>query len=402
MKVKLETKVRRLAQLTRQQYRDIENIGVLGGQAGTALFQFYCAQYFDDDAYAETGVEIISSCIEKVNKGYSFPSYCNGIAGFGWTLQHLVDNNFVDLDLDELLTPFDEFLFDQMNSDFNNGYYDMLHGGMGYGFYFLKRFESLHTSSKEKEKYHAYLIKLLDFLEEMAIKDGDCLKWESILNQKKGNKGFNLSLSHGISSIVFLLSKIHDANIKKDRVATLIKGGVNYLKSHEKTDKLGISLFPSWIQSNAPLEYQSRLAWCYGDIGIAKAFEWAGKSLEDCELINEAQEILVHASKRQIKEESLVMDSGFCHGSFGNAHMFYQIGLGNKEEHFKKVANFWMKDGLSKETGNIEEPYKQWDGQTKSWRFELNLLEGISGIGLVMIDFLSKKENTWDECLMLR
>ncbi|MEL6976512.1 MAG: lanthionine synthetase LanC family protein, partial [Bacteroidota bacterium] len=226
--------------------------------------------------------------------------------------------------------------------------------------------------------------------------------WESTLSIDKGNKGFNLSLSHGISSIVYLLTKMSRNNIEKDRLAPLIKGAITYLNGHCKQEDEGFSLFPSWIDPNQSISYNSRLAWCYGDIGIGKAFQWSGEALKDEVLANQAKIILGASSRRRNQENTLVVDAGFCHGSFGNAHMFHQFGLKSNEATYEKAVLFWLKDGLSRYTGNKKEPYKRWDGMDNSWKLECSLLEGLSGIGLAMISLLSNKESTWDECLMLR
>ena len=402
MKNNIREQLINMARITGEKYHELEHIGVLGGQAGVALFQFHCAKYFDDDTYSEKGVEIIGSCIEKINEGYAYPTYCNGIAGFGWTLQHLIDHEFIDLNLDELLAPFDQYLLNQMLFEFNDKYYDLLHGALGYGMYFLKRLNSTKTAKENKRTYHGYLVQLLDHLEKMAIADGQGLKWESVLNVQEGNKGFNLSLSHGMSSIVYILSKMYHSLVEKQRIGRLVKGAVQYIKQHQRTNVEGLSLFPSWIEPQLSITYNSRLAWCYGDIGVGKAMEWAAEVLDDNALKQEAKNILVATSERKAPQSTMVKDAGYCHGSFGNAHIFHQLGTAYNEQQFLETASFWLKDGLTRNTGDNNQPYRQWNAKDQQWRFELTLLEGVSGIGLSMIDFLSEKENTWDECLLLR
>ncbi|MEM6893422.1 MAG: lanthionine synthetase C family protein [Bacteroidota bacterium] len=401
-KEKLESQLLEMAGITRNRYQEINAIGVLGGQSGVALFQFYCAQYFDDDAYSDTGVEIISHIMDRINDGYSFPSYCNGLAGFGWALQHLVDEEFIDLDLDDLFSHFDDYLLNQMNYELNDKHYDMLHGAMGYGMYFLKRLRGISTHPEKKDFYKKALLRLVDYLETNAVKEGDGLKWESTLDIDKGNKGFNLSLSHGMSSVVYLLAKMSQNDIEKDRIAPLLRGAINYIDSYDKKGDEGFSLFPSWIDPNQSVAYNSRLAWCYGDIGIGKAFEWSGTVLNDEAIKHRASDILNTSSKRVNPENTLVVDAGFCHGSFGNAHMFHQFGLKSHEGVYEKAAQFWLKDGLARYTGNKKEPYKRWNAIDKAWQLECNLLEGLSGIGLAIISLLSNEESSWDECLMLR
>lgn len=45
--------------------------------------------------------------------------------------------------------------------------------------------------------------------------------------------------------------------------------------------------------------------------------------------------------------------------------------------------------------------YKTWQGAERGFRNEYGLLEGIAGIRLVLLAYLSNEEPTWDECLLL-
>jgi len=397
----IEKEVRNIASITNARYAELKDIGVLAGRSGAALFQFHCAEYFDDDQFAKNGVEIISSCIELINNGYSYPTYCNGVAGLGWALEQLNEKEFIALDLDELLAPFDDFLKTQMELELSNGNYDFLHGALGYAFYFLKRFTNTKNAAY-RISYRFYLETFVHGMNTLAIRNDKTITWTSILNHEKGNKGYNLSLSHGISSIVYILSKIYTQGIEKNLCSELIEGTIEYLLLQEDSTKNNNSLFPNWIDPNSTPTYNSRIAWCYGDIGIGKAFEFASKVLEKAPLKKKSLQTLLHASKRLAPETSLVVDAGFCHGSFGNAHIFQQLGLSCQEEQFVKTGKYWFNDGLNRRFSEEKEPYKRWNHVKENFRFELNLLEGISGIGLCMLDFLKDGESAWDECLMLR
>lgn len=392
--------IRDLAQLSFQEYPNIENVGVLNGQSGTALFQFYCAKHFDEDHFADNGVEIISSCIEKINSGYHQSTFCRGIAGFGWTLHHLDENEFTEIDLDELLSPLDEYLFSQMQLELEEGNFDFLHGGMGIGFYFLKRY--LSTSQEYlKENYRSYLLKMVRGLDRLAEHHNGMTTWESILNRRTGSKGINIGLSHGMSSIVFVLCHLHRQNIAVEACKKMISGAINFISSLESATNNTLSKFPSWFEKDKPIEYNSRLAWCYGDLGVAMAFENTGHLFQNNELLLKANEIYGKCQPRWSPRQSLVLDAGYCHGSFGNAHIFNKLWHRTKNEEFRKAADHWIMDGIKKHTGHHEEPFKQYRQGEDIWEFELSLLEGITGIGLVLIDYLSESENRWGECLML-
>jgi len=400
MKQLLEKQLKSMSSIALKEYDNLDNVGVLGGQSGVALFLFYYAQYFNDDSYYDAAVEIISSCMDKINNGYSFSTYCNGIAGFGWVVQHLSDEDFIRLNVDDLLVGFDDFLLEQMTLDVSHSNYDFLHGSLGYAYYFLKRYNSSHDESL-KNTYQEYLNGFLRKLSQDALYDDKKIRWESILDNKKGIKGYNFGLSHGISSIVNFLSRLHKIDFFRNTTKELLVGGVNYILEYRDNSGHHQSQFPNWIVDEN-LSYNSRLAWCYGDLGIGLSLMHAGVSLNDLELQQKALDIVKFTIKRKSNKETMVVDAGFCHGSFGNAHIYNYFNRNFPKNGFDQSIDFWISDGLSKSFSTSNDAdYKQWDMHNNTWIFKVNLLEGISGIGLTMIDYLSSNKNTWDECLML-
>ncbi len=397
----LESKLKDIDIIIKTEYKKEEQLGVLSGLSGIALFQFYYSKYLDTDSNADVGVDIISNSIEKINDGYSFPTFCTGIAGLGWTLDHLEQEDFIDLDSDSLLSEFDEYLKKKMLSDFNNHNFDFLHGGIGYAFYFLNRYRNT-TSTVLKEKYTKILFEFVNLLETSSEKDGENkIKWKSVLNIETKEKGYNLSLSHGISSIIGILTKLYEHDVFKTSTEHLLKGAINYVLSLENEDEK-FCVFPNSKTLDGTISKKSRLAWCYGDLGVGIRLWFAGKVLSDEELKDKAISIFKHAAGRTKKEDSMVLDAAICHGSYGNAQIFNRMYKETGIIEFKNAASFWMNDGLAK--GTFEDGfagYKQWRGAEKQWGNEINLLEGIAGIGLVIIDHLSSFDTKWDECLMI-
>lgn len=400
----LEKKLKEIDKIIRSQYKNENNLGILSGLSGISLFQFYYSKYLDVNKHADVGVEIITSCIHKINGGYSYPTYCNGIAGTGWVLDHLQQEGFIETHIDGLLIEFDEYLHSCLVSDMKKGDYDFLHGGIGYAFYFLNRYGN--TKSVElKRKYKTILLEFIDLLERLSEKDGeDKFKWKSELHLENKEKGYNLSLSHGMSSIVGILTKLYQYDEFKVRTKSMLRGAIAYIISFKSKDSEVFSFFPSWISKNKENDgsEQSRLAWCYGDLGIGMRFWHASKALKDRELADTAISILKHAAKRISPEKSLVKDAGICHGSYGNAQIFYRIYKEMGEPVFKEATEFWIQDGLNKATHKDGlAGYKQWNAKDKEWISSIPLLEGIAGIGLTIIDYLADFDSSWDECLMI-
>src|SRR5690606_1218930 len=111
-------------------------------------------------------------------------------------------------------------------------------------------------------------------------------------------KGYNLGLSHGIPSIISFLSLLNGYEDFKAKADQTLRRAITYILSLRNDDINAFSLFPSWIIPNEETIYDSRLAWCYGDLGIGIALWNASKSLNDSKLKITAQDILVHSAKR--------------------------------------------------------------------------------------------------------
>jgi len=234
--------------------------------------------------------------------------------------------------------------------------------------------------------------------------DGDSIKWISVAKDS-GEKRYNLGLSQGIPSIVNYLSGLYVFEDFKEKTETMLRGGVNYILRFLSDDLSDFSLFPNWIkkgETHNPKE-KSRLAWCYGDLGVGLSLWRASKALNDQTLSDTAITILKHAARRTAPEDSVVIDAGVCHGAYGNAQLFNRMYKETGIPEFETATLFWIEDGLKKAVHDDGYAgYKQWYGSKKEWIPELSLLEGISGIGLTMLSYLSQDDMMhWDECLMM-
>jgi len=204
-----------------------------------------------------------------------------------------------------------------------------------------------------------------------------------------------------MSSIIGILTKLHEHEIFQTATAPLLRGAVHYILSLENTDEK-FCVFPNTVTLNNTISKKSRLAWCYGDLGVGIRLWFAAKTLNDEKLKEKAISVFKHSALRTKEEDTMVVDAGICHGSYGNAQLFTSMYKETGVIEFKNAANFWINDGLKR--GTFEDGhagYKQWRGNEKKWHNEISLLEGVAGIGLVIIDHLSSFDSKWDECLMM-
>ena len=371
----------------------ISKIGLLTGIGGQILL---CSELFLHQKISQEWMSHLHTVLEKrlENEEFIF-SHCNGLAGIGWLYEYLSQRKVTDYDTNILLEDFDNYLEKALKNFLLEKNYDFLHGGVGVALYFAKR------TTKKKELVNV-LNQFLDDLEKISIQqDNGTFKWKSWLEREHGQV-YNISLSHGMASIVGILSKLYKIEgINKEKVNHLLHGTVPYILAQEiDREKYG-SYFPSISLENTTEIRKSRMGWCYGDLGIASVLYQAGNAVSEESWINKALEILLFAAeKRRDLEDNSVRDAGLCHGTAGIGHIFYRMWLNTRLPQFRDAADFWFQETLK--MAQFEDGlagYKAFEHPL--WVNKYDLITGISGIGLAILTYYYEMNPEWDECLLL-
>src|SRR5262249_1489457 len=85
----------------------------------------------------------------------------------------------------------------------------------------------------------------------------------------------------------------------------------------------------------------SRLAWCYGDPGVAAALLVAARALKEPALERTALGVALRAAARPAAISG-VEDAGLCHGAAGLGHIFHRLWARTHEARFAEAARFWF------------------------------------------------------------
>jgi lantibiotic modifying enzyme len=143
--------------------------------------------------------------------------------------------------------------------------------------------------------------------------------------------------------------------------------------------------------------YKSRLAWCYGDLGVAAALWQAGKVTENCSWMNKALDIYRFSANRISLQDAMVNDAEICHGTAGIAMMFSYMYRQTGDPTLMTARNYWVGQTLkmSKFTDGLA-GYKKFtldDDKNVKWEESFSILEGIAGIGLMLLSGHSSKSS---------
>ena len=390
-----EEKISQFAHILKEKSNGKTGIGLLSGRMGIVLFLYYYSLYSGQNEFKDIGFELIEGIFDQIETSEVPHTFCEGLAGFGWGLNHLIAQGFIEADLDELFVDLDQFSSQVVGRYIEDGNFDFLQGAVGIGLYLLDRYPRQTAADS--------LSALLDALERHAVSGPNgTIHWQTVLDPSDGSKGCNLSLSHGMSGIANLLTRMATIEAFNQRATSLITGACRYLLERQFDNPGQNSMFPSFFSQKYPPTY-SRLAWCYGDLGIAIGFSHAARATGDDRWHDMAKKIFTHSATRQEPQHTGVNDACVCHGSAGNAHIFNRAFQTYGNETFREAAIYWLNDSLL----HARYPdgyagYKMRHPEIKGgWQPEADLLEGIAGIGLVFIAAVSAIEPAWDQSLMI-
>lgn len=353
----------------------LPEIGLMGGQSGLMLYQSFLIQTGFKPSFKTYEIE---SFVNTINTSLPYHTLASGYAGLLYCSETIEDLE-LDAETKLALVTYSENIG---NIELRKNNFDYLHGYLGISFSLL--------NSKS-----AFALSCINQLMKSKKYKNGSVYWTT--NNIKGVIDGDLGLAHGAAGVLALLTKFYVKNFDKQNCLNLISEIIQMFRKSKM--KGGNSIYG--YKLNDPKS--SRLAWCYGDLGIAISMWLAGIACNREDWKQEAVDIMLHAAKRRDLQKNGVVDAGICHGTAGIAHIFNRFNRETQLDEFKGATDYWIdqtlkmakfKDGLA--------GYKSWQGPEKGWKNEYGLLEGIAGIGLVLHSYLHPEiEPTWDRCLLL-
>ena len=365
--------------------------GLYNGEFGILLFLFYYSRYSKNKTHILLTEKYAERLLELFIEKEKMHTFCSGFSGILYLFEFLRENDIIDLDISGIQQILEKYIVARMRQDIKQQNFDFMHGAIGVGLYFLKR-----KTNPE------YIHELVEFLYSIAEKDNDnhIFKWKSVIDDEKNLSGYNISLSHGMSSIIIFLSRVILNGIKDEKVFEVLSCTVSYILAQQIDFMQYGSCFPIYSLESSDNVLKSRLAWCYGDLGIGMSLLQAGKAIDNKEWKEKGLEILLKSTKRRSYQDSFVVEAGICHGSAGIELIFRRMYLEMGLDEFNDASKYWITKTL--DFSQFEDGLAGYKTLFKdTWICEYSLLAGISGIGLVLLSYLENSTQDWDEMLLL-
>jgi lantibiotic biosynthesis protein len=374
-----------------------------GGDAGEALLHAYLFFHSGDEQRAERAATLLETAVEALASTVMMPGLYSGFAGIAWAVEHLQSRLFAadpdDDSAEDANHEIDEALLSFLGSLQGNEEYDLISGFAGLGVYGRERLA--------RPSGAAVLEGVVDRLAAQAETGPAGTTWftapERLPDWQREihPEGlYNLGAAHGMPAVIALLAVACSAGVAAERARPLLDGAVRWLLANRRPPGSG-SCFSSFAGEDAP---PSRLAWCYGDAGVAATLLVAARAVGEAAWEREALDIARAAAARPTADAG-VRDPGVCHGAAGLAHLFNRFWQASGEETFAAAARFWIGRTLElRVPGEEIAGFRAWRAQPSpqgEWVAEPGFLEGATGIGLVLLAAVSTVEPEWDRILLV-
>ena len=270
--------------------------------------------------------------------------------------------------------------------------FDLVEGLVGIGVYALERLP--RPSAKR------LLRAVVGHLSEMAVRRAPGVAWRA-----EPNRVFDLGVAHGAAGVIALLGRIIDADVDartKKSARALLEKAVAWLLAQE-LPRGSDGCFAMAVARGIPRK-AARLAWCYGDPGIAATLLMAARAAREPAWERAAVRVGLRAAARP-EASSGVRDAGLCHGAAGVAHVFHRLYRTTREERFADASRLWFARALAMRTpGRGVAGFRAWAPDAKGklgWRTDAGFLMGAAGITLALLAATGDTECAWNRVLLL-
>ncbi len=213
----------------------------------------------------------------------------------------------------------------------------------------------------------------------------------------------DLGLAHGVPGVVAALVAVLEDDLASgpthSDAATLVDDAIGWLLAQPIVAHPH-GRFPAVLRPGAAPQ-PTRLAWCYGDLGIALTLVRAGRVRANPAWIEQGRALARLAAQRD-PDTAGVVDASLCHGAAGLAQLFARLHAATGEPECRAAAQRWLDDALARrQPGTGVGGYRHPRGRDPGVREHAGFLEGASGIGLALLAMIDDTEPAWDRLLLL-
>ncbi|HEV3077213.1 MAG TPA: lanthionine synthetase LanC family protein [Thermoanaerobaculia bacterium] len=349
--------------------------------------------------HAVTAIDLLDRAVDSLADAPLHRGLFAGLPGVTWVSEHLrgrvFDQDAADGDAA------DEAVLAWLRRSHWAGDHDLVGGLAGLGVYALERLPRPGAARA--------LDLVVERLAGAAQRTAGGAAWltaaerlPEALRQTRPDDCRDLGAAHGAAGVVAFLGAAIAAGLAANRALPLLEEAMRQLLSYRQPDS-ELAQFPSFVAPGVEVR-RGRLAWCYGDLGIAATVAVAAQGARRTDWRGTAHEI-ARAAARRPPAASGVVDASLCHGAAGVAHLFNRLYQESGDPELGEAARRWLHQALAfRRPGRGIGGFRTWEAQADgsgSWYDDAGFLAGAAGTGLALLAAVSPVEPAWDRALLL-
>jgi lantibiotic biosynthesis protein len=380
----------------------IADPSLAGGLAGLALVHAALDAAFPGVGHGVRAQRALGRAIDLLATATLSPSLYSGFSGVAWVAELLSGDPNAQPE-DDPNAEIDAALETYLAQSPWTRPYDLIEGLVGIGVYALERMP--RPSAKRM------LALVVDRLKETAQRRRPGIAWWSDPQwvpaqwRRMPHPDWNLGVAHGVPGVIALLGRIAAAGVDAPTHITaraLLNKAVAWLLAQE-LPRGAAGRFAYAVARGAPRE-PARLAWCYGDAGVAAALLVAARAVREPAWEKVSLRIALHAAART-EATARVVDAGLCHGAAGVAHIFHRIYLATGAKRIAAASRAWFERALAMRKPGLGFggflAYVPVGQEKLAGHGQRGFLEGSGGVTLALLAATMNSDPAWDRALLL-
>lgn len=383
------------------------------GSAGTALALAYLSRCLSRPSLLDGARRAWDVTLEGLAAPGLSPALHGGFTGPAWVDAHIGELILGSPTDNEVHAEIEGALIEQLEASPNEANFELISGLVGFGVYALERW----PDGRSPQLLELVVDRLAAGSE--AVEGG--VAWTTPpgrmdpLERRGAPGGYrNLGVAHGIPGIVALLGRASGVGALSSEGGRVLEGAVSWLLASQRRLPDGLRYAFGLPLHRDPQEVErhaSRVAWCYGDLGVAAVLCLAGQSHGRPDWIREGVALAVNCTAVPA-ERTGVRDHGLCHGSAGLVQIFARMANATGDERLRDTARNWVAWTLDSraEGPGIDgylsiRPANAWavDEEQRGYHAsrDSGFLMGAAGVALALAASASASEPSWDRVLLL-
>ena len=387
-----------------------------------ALLYGYLAVALDDLEWASRATEYLNQAIDQASQLTGYLGLFGGLTGLAWTIEHVSyllqqvsvpaenlegesasEPEESKAEEEDLNAEIDAAVLRSLPNMNSSQPYDLISGLVGYGTYFLERLPRESATQGVKAVF-AQLENLAERVNGMATWYSGPELLPDWQREQCPNGYYNLGVAHGIPGIIHFLGEVTATDIvDQARSHELLAGAVDWLLAQQRP-RGSQSRFSSWVSPGKESK-DSRMAWCYGDLGIVSVLLQVAHRTGRRDWHSFAEELLNHCLAWP-PDQTGVADAPLCHGAAGVAHIFNRIYQTEGDRRCLDAALLWYQRTMAfRQTGTGVGGFSAMTRPDPSappiWEANPAFLDGAAGVALAFLAAVTSIEPSWDRLLLL-